>query len=192
MSNTVLSSEARVLRWLIGHYVANRLWQNKLRIPDKLVNDEPLALVYGPDLPDAFTRALDMFIEGNDSSLDALILKLPQIKADIQECIIEVNREGLTYGDITWGRMVAVAALLAKLAPRCIHCEMPELVVQLVEHVASLSDEHLARFIRDNGGWYTFARAFPKKPERDRGWFRHLIRRTIQGTCAFGGFTDTM
>jgi hypothetical protein len=192
MSNAELSSEARVLRWLIGNYIAKRLWQQNLRVPDKLVNDEPLALMHGSDLLAAFGRALDMFIEDNDSTLDALIRKMPQTKADIRECIMEVNRESLTYGDVTWSRMVAVVALLTKFAPGCIHYEMPELLVQLAEHAAALSDEHLAQFIRENGGWAVFVLAFPKKRAVGNGWLIRLVRRAVEVACAFVGFGDSI
>jgi hypothetical protein len=176
MSSADLSNEARVFRCLIGNYVAERLWQNgTLNLPLGLTIDEAQVLPRDLDLQGAFGRAVDAFIEVNDSVLDALVLELPQTKTDIEQCITDTCRSGLTYDSVVWGRVVAVAAFCAKVtASQCAQHGPTEHVVQLVDYVAEELDTTLSRIIREKGGWSVFALAFSKKPTKESGWLARL------------------
>ena len=52
---------------------------------------------------------------------------------------------------------VAVDAFVSKVALRCVQYEV---VAPLIDQVALLADQKLALFIRESGGWYTFAHFF--------------------------------
>jgi hypothetical protein len=166
-----LSSEARTFRWLVLGFVAAKLQEDGLSLPtsllvhDQQVTVEDQELVSKHDLQEAFYRCVSKFIGDNDAALQELVDSLPPTSWTISECIMEVNRNVLLLGDVSWGRMVAIAAFLTKVSARCIKNELNEAIVPLIDQAALQVNEKLAAYIRENGGWAAFALAFkcPKK-----------------------------
>ena len=172
MSNSTLSSEAHMFRWLISNYIAEGLWHGGHIAPMTVISDESLVVVYSQDLDlqGAFERAVDMFIEINDNILDELMIELPQTMAHIDDCITESGAGGFTYGNATRGRLVAVAAFVVKLVQQF---ESTESIAQLFDLLAAIADDTMLHVIRGNGGWLAFARAYPKKLNKEPGWITH-------------------
>jgi hypothetical protein len=166
-----LSIEARTFRWLVRDYVAAKLREDGLSPPtnllmcDQQVTVEDQELISKQDLQEAFYRFVNKFISDNDATLQALVDGLPPTSWTINECIVEVNRNVLLLGDVSWGRMVAIAAFLTKVSVRCIKNELSEAIVPLIDQAALQVNEKLAVYVRENGGWAAFALAFkcPKK-----------------------------
>jgi hypothetical protein len=166
-----LSIEALTFRWLVRDYVAAKLQDDGLSPPtnllmrDQQVTVEDQELISKQDLQEAFYRCVNKFISDNDATLQALVDGLPPTSWTISECIVEVNRNVLLLGDVSWGRMVAIAAFLTKVSVRCIKNELSEAIVPLIDQAALQVNEKLAVYVRENGGWAAFALAFkcPKK-----------------------------
>ena len=93
---------------------------------------------------------------------------------------MQVNRHVLLLGDVSWGRMVAIAAFILKFALRCVLHEVGEAVVPVIDHTAVHVDEKLAQYVRENGGWTTFALSHSR--DEGRG------RLGLQGSCSSSGF----
>jgi hypothetical protein len=169
---STLSSEACVLRWLIRSYVARNLHAKNMNIPASLIDDgNPLTFgersVSPGKLKEAFNNAVDMFTHHHGSAVQSLVDALPATVSAIEECVMEANRSVLSYGDVTWGRMVAVAAFINAIALRYVENEMDGVIVPLIEHTATLTDQKLAVFIRENGSWPVFEHTFKTK---QRSW----------------------
>jgi hypothetical protein len=171
MSTPALTAESCVLRCLLRKYVALKLRENGLCIPNHLLTADGKHVV-SHDLEDAFNRAIDMFADENSTALRNMVNDLPATVSTIDECILEAIRNVLTYGDVSWGRMVAVSALIMEVALRCVRNEMPEATVLLIGYTSLLADEKLAFFIRENGGWPAFTHAFHKK----HSWLYSCVR----------------
>jgi hypothetical protein len=175
-----LSSEARTFRWLVRGFVAAKIQEDGLSLPTSLlVHDQQVIvedqeLVSKQDLEEAFYRCVNKFISDNDATLQALVDGLPPTSWTISECIVEVNRNVLLLGDVSWGRMVAIAAFLTKVSVRCIMNELNEAIVPLIDQAALQVNEKLAAYIRDNGGWAAFALAF--KCPKAGGWAKKALK----------------
>jgi hypothetical protein len=174
-----LSSEARTFRWLVRGFVATKLKEAELSPPtaleswDQQVTVDDQELVSKEDLKEAFYRSVSKFINDYEQTLETLVEGLPPTKWTIGECIMEVNRNVLVLGDVSWGRMVAIAAFLTKVSIRCIKNELSEAIVPLIDQAALQVNEKLAAYIRDNGGWAAFALAF-KSQKKGGGWAKAL------------------
>ena len=177
-----LSSEARTFRWLVRSFVVAKLHEESLSLPaGLLINDQQVTvddqeLVSKQDLQEAFYRCVSKFINDNEQSLQTLVDGLPPTKWTIDECIMEVNRNVLLLGDMSWGRMVATAAFLTKVSICCIKNELSEAIVPLIDQAALLVNEKLAAYIRENGAWAVFAQVF-KSPKKGSSGLR-LLRRS--------------
>ena len=57
---------------------------------------------------------------------------------------------------IKWGRIVALYAFGGALAAQCIEKEMPGIVDNIVDWVATYVDQHLNSWIGENGDWVRF------------------------------------
>jgi hypothetical protein len=177
-----LSIEARTFRWLVRGFVAAKLREDGLSPPvsllmqDQQVTVDDQELVSKQDLQEAFYRCVNKFISDNDGTLQTLVDGLPPTSWTIGECIVEVNRNVLLLGDVSWGRMVAIAAFLAKVSVRCINKELSEAIVPLIDQAALQVNEKLAAYIRDNGGWTAFALAFKSpSPKKEGSWAKKAL-----------------
>ena len=132
---STLTSEAQTFRWLVRTYVAAKVQEYKLSLPlDLRVVDQEIAFdgkgyATEDDLKEAFFRAVDMFVDDNGARLQMLLDMLPTTMRTTEECVMQVNRNVLMLGDVSWGRMVAIAAFVMKFALRCVLHEMGEAVV---------------------------------------------------------------
>ena len=175
-----LSSEARTFRWLVRGFVAAKLQEDGLSPPaslltqDQQVTVDDQELVSKQDLQEAFYRCVNKFISDNDGTLQTLVDGLPPTSWTIGECIVEVNRNVLLIGDVSWGRMVAIAAFLTKVSAHCIKNELGEAIVPLIDQAALQVNEKLAAYIRENGGWAVLALAF-KCPKKQGSWAKKAL-----------------
>jgi hypothetical protein len=177
-----LSEEAHVFRWLVRKYVAGKLRESFMTVPTCLQVDEgsQQALLrhdatWQCNLSDVFIYVVDKFVADNSAELHNVTDTLPTTKFSIEECVMEVIYNVLVYGDVTWGRMIAVAAFIAKVALRCMQNEVVDVVASLIDHSALLVEHKLAHYIRQNGSWSAFATAFENIKKKKHGWFRNLI-----------------
>jgi hypothetical protein len=103
-------------------------------------------------LQEAFYRCVDKFISGDDEALQTLADGLPPTSWTLSECIVEVNRNVLLLVDVSYGRMVAIAAFLTEVSVRCVQNELSEAIVPLIDQAAVQVNEKLAQFILENRG----------------------------------------
>jgi hypothetical protein len=177
---STLSSEARTFRWLLRGFVVSKIHEGGLSLPaglltqDQQVTVDDQKLVSEEDLQEAFYRCVSKFIDDNDQTLQTLVDGLPPTQWTIGECIMEVSRNVLLLGDVSWGRLVAIAAFLTKVSVRCIKNELNEAIVPLIDQAALQVNEKLAAYIRDNGGWAAFALAF--KCPKAGGWAKKALK----------------
>jgi hypothetical protein len=176
-----LSEEAYVFRWLLRNYVTCKLRESFMSVPASLQVDKgPRMALLGHDtnwqgnLNDVFVSAVDRFVADNNSELCNVTDTLPASTFSIEGCVMEVIRNVLVYGDVTWGRMVAVAAFISKVALRCVQNEVVEIVAPLIDHSALLAEHKLSHYIRQNGSWSGFATAF-QNIKRKRSWLYDAI-----------------
>jgi hypothetical protein len=177
----VLSGEARTFRWLVRGFVAAKLREERLSLPTGLLLDDQQVtvddqeLVSREDLQEAFYRCVDKFLKDNGATLRALVDGLPPTNWTITECIMEVNRNVLLLGDVSWGRMVAIAAFLTKVSASCERNELSEAIIPLIDQAALLVNDKLAQFVRDNGGGAAFALAF-NCPKEQGSWAKKALK----------------
>jgi len=176
-----LSNEARTFRWLLRGFVAAKLQEEGLSPPTSLlIQDQQVTVddqehVSKDDLQEVFYQCVSKFIQQNEQSLQSLVDGLSPTKWTVTECIMEVNRNVLLIGDVSWGRMVAIAAFLMKVSVCCIKNELIEAVIPLIDQAALLVNEKLAAYIRNNGGWAAFALAF-KPPKKEGSWAKKALK----------------
>jgi hypothetical protein len=183
-----LSEEAYVFRWLVRKYVVTKLQENRLSVPTSLLADDgPQTPLQGHDrtwhdnLSEAFIHVVDQFVADNSTELQSVTDTLPTTVFSIEDCVMEVIRNVLVYGDVTWGRMVAVAAFVGRVALRCVRNEVVEVVAPLIDHSALLAEQKLSYYIRENGSWPGFAAAFENiNKKKKHGWIYNVITSFIR------------
>jgi hypothetical protein len=172
---SILSREASMMRWAMRNYVVSKLRLHNVVVPVNLINVTKLAVDEDQTkLNEALIVAVDAFVSMYGTAIQSIVEALPPTVSAIEEHVMDVNRDVLTYGDVTWGRMVAVTAFINAVALRCAQREMAEVVVPLIDHVSILAEQKMATFIRENGNWQTFEYVFAVKDEekkkKERGW----------------------
>jgi hypothetical protein len=182
-----LSEEARVFRWLVRNYVACKLRESLMSVPASLQKDEGYETALpGHDatcqsnLSDAFTQVVDQFVAGSSSELCSMTAALPATRFSVEECVMRVIYNVLVYGDVTWGRMVAVAAFIAKVALRCVQNEVVDVVAPLIDHSPLLAEYKLSHYVRQNGSWSRFATAFQNIKKKKHSWLYNVITSLVR------------
>jgi hypothetical protein len=179
--SSVMPREARSFRWLVRDYVATRLKAEGFAVPtsllmvDQLVVEDGLRLVTRYDQKGSCFRCVDNFVSDSGRTLQHLVDSLPATKRSIKECITEVNRNVLLIGNVSWGRMVAVAGLITMVPFRCAKNEIGGVISLLIDQATLNVHESQTDFIRDNGGWSAFALAFGRKKEKEGGWLHNAF-----------------
>jgi hypothetical protein len=174
---SILSREAGMMRWAMRNYVVSKLRLHNVVVPVNLINVTKLALDdEQTKLNEALIVAVDLFDSMYGIPMQSIMEPLPSTVPAIVELVMEANRDALTYGDVTWGRMVAVTALINAVALRSVRREMGEVVVPLIDHASILAEQKLVTFVRENGNWQAFEYVFAVKEEeeqkkkKEHGW----------------------
>jgi hypothetical protein len=168
-----LEVEARAFRRLVRKYLGYRLPAMHLNVPPKLLealllDDDEFQLeqqkrqVSWDHLSDLFNSVMDEFISSHGSAIRSVVHAYPQ------PCIWKVvEMDGhavwdvLTLGNPDWGRLISAAGYLLLAAAQYMRYEADgyEAVLGLIDYATVAVHSKLARFIRDEGGWATFAYA---------------------------------
>lgn len=173
MLASTLTSEARIMRCLLCKYVVSKIHEGDLCIPHNLVSVVDQDMVT-QDLEYAFGRAVNMFVHENGTALCSTLNTLPSSASSIEETIAEAARVVLLADNVSWGHMVAVSALIMEVAVRCVRSELSEVVIPLLNHITLFADQKLCFYIRENGGWATFAHVF-RNTNKAHGWLHTSV-----------------
>ena len=177
-----MTEEAQVFRMLLRAHIVRELRNHGYHVPSGLLpgDESPtdkFQLVTYAELEQLFSHVVSEF-EGNyGADLAAMLDSWPANMAAVEAFVVQVMRNILVDGHAEWGRMVATAAFLTRVAINCTRYEMAGSIVPLVDYAAYLTDDNLMVYIRQHGGWPAFALAFRDNHQQER-------TRTNAGTIA--------
>ncbi|XP_074658412.1 bcl-2-related ovarian killer protein-like isoform X2 [Tubulanus polymorphus] len=93
--------------------------------------------------------------------------------------------EYMMKGEIHWGKIVALFALIGGIAVDCVQQGHPEYVHKLIEHFGVFVNRNLANWISIQGGWEDIVNSFKSNTDTSMLWI-------ISGIGAMIGFIATL
>ncbi|XP_076232793.1 bcl-2-related ovarian killer protein isoform X2 [Calliopsis andreniformis] len=73
------------------------------------------------------------------------------------EAIVDVSREMIRNGEMTWSKVVALYAIAGGIAVDCVRQGKPEYLLAIQRGMTDVLEEDLAAWIQANGGWSALA-----------------------------------
>lgn len=91
------------------------------------------------------------------------------------EAIIDVSRELIRNGEMTWSKVVALYAVAGGIAVDCVRQGKPEFLPAIQRGMNDVLEEDLAAWIQANGGWSALATRY-RPPTEESPWHsRNLL-----------------
>lgn len=172
-----LSREARTLAKLLRLHVAQVLTRHNLRVPTALASEltssqtaaekeaannllssgaheeAAASTITFEKLRTSFDRLVSRFNNKYRSDVQRFVAQIEITLASIELNVVGIVQEIFSDDVVTWGRVVALAGFITSIALECSRAELLQVIEPLIEHTASISEERVTPFVRENGGW---------------------------------------
>ncbi|XP_076628097.1 apoptosis regulator BAX isoform X1 [Colletes latitarsis] len=88
------------------------------------------------------------------------------------EAIVDVSREMIRNGEMTWSKVIALYAVAGGIAVDCVRQGKPEYLLAVQRGMTDVLEEDLAVWIQANGGWSSLATRYRPVTE-ETPWYTH-------------------
>nr|XP_003707726.2 PREDICTED: uncharacterized protein LOC100876595 isoform X3 [Megachile rotundata] len=109
--------------------------------------------------PNLFNRVARQIGCGNFSS-----------EQSASEAIVDVSREMIRNGEMTWSKVIALYAIAGGIAVDCVRQGKPEFLPAIQRGMTDVLEEDLAVWIQANGGWSALATRY-RPPTKETPWY---------------------
>lgn len=109
--------------------------------------------------PNLFNRVARQIGCGNFSS-----------EQSASEAIVDVSREMIRNGEMTWSKVIALYAIAGGIAVDCVRQGKPEFLPAIQRGMTDVLEEDLAVWIQANGGWSALATRY-RPPTKETTWY---------------------
>ncbi|XP_076160401.1 bcl-2-related ovarian killer protein isoform X2 [Ptiloglossa arizonensis] len=88
------------------------------------------------------------------------------------EAVVDVSREMIRNGEMTWSKVIALYAIAGGIAVDCVRQGKPEFLLAIQRGMTDVLEEDLAVWIQANGGWSSLVTRY--RPVTDETpWYTH-------------------
>ncbi|CAK9811981.1 Bcl-2-related ovarian killer protein homolog A [Anthophora quadrimaculata] len=91
------------------------------------------------------------------------------------EAIVDVSREMIRNGEMTWSKVIALYAIAGGIAVDCVRQGKPEYLPAVQRGMTDVLEEDLAAWIQANGGWSTLATRYRPVTKEATWYSRKLV-----------------
>lgn len=86
------------------------------------------------------------------------------------EAIVDVSREMIRNGEMTWSKVIALYAVAGGIAVDCVRQGKPEFLPAIQRGMTDVLEQDLAAWIQSNGGWGALTTRYRQSTE-DTTWY---------------------
>ncbi|OAD57909.1 Bcl-2-related ovarian killer protein, partial [Eufriesea mexicana] len=90
------------------------------------------------------------------------------------EAIVEVSREMIRNGEMTWSKVIALYAIAGGIAVDCVRQGKPEYLPAIQRGMTDVLEEDLAAWIQANGGWSALTTRY-RPVTNDTVWYSRKL-----------------
>ncbi|CAK9823054.1 Bcl-2-related ovarian killer protein homolog A [Anthophora retusa] len=91
------------------------------------------------------------------------------------EAIVDVSREMIRNGEMTWSKVIALYAIAGGIAVDCVRQGKPEYLPAVQRGMTDVLEEDLAAWIQANGGWSTLTTRYRPVTKEATWYSRKLV-----------------
>lgn len=102
------------------------------------------------------------------------------------EAIVDVSREMIRNGEMTWGKVIALYAVAGGIAVDCVRQGKPEFLPAIQRGMTDVLEQDLAAWIQSNGGWAALATRYRQSAEETAWHTDRLFLIFLITTCVIG------
>ncbi|XP_031850361.1 apoptosis regulator BAX isoform X2 [Nomia melanderi] len=168
---------------LCGQYIRNRLkrsgifhrklglkrMRSAMLLPGGAVVGEvyPELISVGAELekmhPNVFNRVARQIGCGSFSS-----------EQSVNEAIVDVSREMIRNGEMTWSKVIALYAIAGGIAVDCVRQGKPEFLPAIQRGMTDVLEDDLVAWIQANGGWSALVTRY-RPVTKETTWYTHKV-----------------
>ena len=90
------------------------------------------------------------------------------------EAIVDVSREMIRSGEMTWSKVIALYAIAGGIAVDCVRQGKPEYLPAIQRGMTDVLEEDLAVWIQANGGWSALTTRY-RPATKDTAWYSRKL-----------------
>ncbi|XP_076755735.1 apoptosis regulator BAX isoform X1 [Xylocopa sonorina] len=91
------------------------------------------------------------------------------------EAIVDISREMIRNGELTWSKVIALYAIAGGIAVDCVRQGKPEYLPAIQRGMTDVLEEDLAAWIQANGGWSALATRYRPVTKETTWYSRKLV-----------------